>query len=88
MASTQSPKRSEHSIAETMPDALRHSQYHMKKCFARYIEKGRRIMKLDHLMDEMEEVIDDKVERNHVLEGVLGYILCSTQVFTISFSSS
>lgn len=79
MASTQSPKRSEHSIAETMPDALRHSQYHMKKCFARYIEKGRRIMKLDHLMDEMEEVIDDKVERNHVLEGVLGYILCCTQ---------
>lgn len=75
-------------IAETMPDALRHSQSHMKKCFAKYIEKGRRIMKLHHLMDEMEEVIDDKVERNHVLEGVLGYVLCSTQVFTISFSSS
>ena len=37
-------------------------------------------MKLNHLMDEMERVIDDKVERSHLLEGVLGYILCSTQV--------
>ncbi|XP_062111340.1 sucrose synthase 5-like [Humulus lupulus] len=36
-------------------------------------------MKLHHLMEEMERVIDDKVERTRVLEGVLGYILCSTQ---------
>ena len=73
-------KRSDSSIAESMPDALKQSRYHMKRCFAKYIEKGRRIMKLHHLMDEMESVIDDKVERNRVLEGVLGYILCSTQV--------
>ncbi|CAN6572663.1 unnamed protein product [Malus baccata var. baccata] len=49
------------------------------KCFAKYIEKGRRIIKLHHLMSEMETVIDDKAERTQVLEGVLGYILCSTQ---------
>ncbi|PON97215.1 Sucrose synthase [Trema orientale] len=78
MASTPAVKRSE-SIADSMPDALRQSRYHMKRCFAKYIEKGKRIMKLLHLMDEMERVIDDKVERNRVLEGVLGYILCSTQ---------
>ncbi|KAG2715262.1 hypothetical protein I3760_03G068700 [Carya illinoinensis] len=71
--------KSPESLADNMPDALRQSRYHMKKCFAKYIEKGRRIMKLDHLMVEMEQVIDDKRERTQVLEGVLGYILCTTQ---------
>lgn len=37
-------------------------------------------MKLHHLMAEMETVIDDKFERTQVLEGLLGYILCTTQV--------
>ncbi|PON75289.1 Sucrose synthase [Parasponia andersonii] len=78
MASTPAITRSE-SIADGMLDALRQSRYHMKRCFAKYIEKGKRIMKLHHLMDEMERAIQDKVERNCVLEGVLGYILCSTQ---------
>ncbi|XP_068303248.1 sucrose synthase 5-like [Pyrus communis] len=78
MASAAAVKRSD-SIADTMPDALRQSRYHMKRCFAKYIEQGRRIMKLHHLMSEMETVIDDKDERTQVLGGVLGYILCSTQ---------
>ena len=73
-------KRSE-SIADSMPDALRESRYHMKKCFAKYIEKGKRLMKLHHLMSEMEKVIDDKTEREQVLNGLLGYILCTTQVY-------
>lgn len=73
------------SIADNMPDALRQSRYHMKRCFAKYLEKGRRIMKLHHLMEEMEQVIDDKNERNRVLEGNLGYILGSTQVFLLFF---
>ncbi|KAK7276175.1 hypothetical protein RIF29_17310 [Crotalaria pallida] len=67
------------SIADNMPDALRQSRYHMKKCFAKYLEKGRRIMKLHHLMEEMEQVIDDRNERNQVLEGLLGFVLSSTQ---------
>ncbi|XP_073150842.1 sucrose synthase 5-like isoform X2 [Henckelia pumila] len=71
-------KRSE-SIAESMPEALKQSRYHMKRCFAKYIEKGRRLMKLHNLMGEMEQVIDDKAERTHLLEGLLGYILCTTQ---------
>ncbi|GMY12777.1 Sucrose synthase 5 [Fagus crenata] len=78
MASAAVLKRSE-SIADNMPDALRQSRYHMKKCFAKYIEKGKRIMKLHHLMDELEKAIDDKNERTQVLEGKLGYILCTTQ---------
>ncbi|XP_041002462.1 sucrose synthase 6-like [Juglans microcarpa x Juglans regia] len=78
MASAATLKSSE-SLADNMPDALRQSRYHMKKCFAKYLEKGRRIMKLDNLMVEMEQVIDDKEERTQVLEGVLGYILCTTQ---------
>lgn len=71
-------KRSE-TIADSMPDALRESRYHMKRCFAKYIEKGKRLMKLHHLMEEMEIVIDDKAERQQVLSGLLGYILCTTQ---------
>ncbi|XP_065616965.1 sucrose synthase 5-like [Quercus suber] len=71
-------KRSE-SITDSLPEALKQSRYHMKRCFAKYIEKGRRTMKLTHLMEEMEKAIDDKNDRTQVLEGLLGYILCSTQ---------
>ncbi|KAK2644875.1 hypothetical protein Ddye_020070 [Dipteronia dyeriana] len=71
-------KRTE-SIADTMPEALKKSRYHMKRCFAKYIEKGRRTLKLHQLMDETTEAIDDETERSQVLEGLLGYILCSTQ---------
>lgn len=79
MATAPALKRSE-SIADSMPEALRQSRYHMKKCFAKYIEQGKRMMKLHNLMDELEKVIDDPAERNHVLEGLLGYILCTTMV--------
>ncbi|XP_062006166.1 sucrose synthase 7-like isoform X1 [Rosa rugosa] len=82
-SATAAMKRSD-SIAESMPDALRQSRYHMKRCFAKFIEKGKRIMKLQHLMNEVELVIDDKVEMNQVLAGVLGYILCSTQEAVVS----
>nr|GMC67601.1 sucrose synthase 7-like [Ipomoea batatas] len=77
MATGPALKRSD-SIADSMPEALRQSRYHMKRCFAKYTEKGSRMMKLHHLMDEMEKVIDDQAERNQVLEGLLGYILCTT----------
>lgn len=79
-------KRSD-SIADSMPEALRQSRYHMKRCFAKYTEKGKRLMKLHHLMGEMEQVIDDEAERNQLLEGLLGYILCTTQVGLIIISS-
>ncbi|XP_057721418.1 sucrose synthase 5-like isoform X1 [Arachis stenosperma] len=79
-AASSAPKlKRTNSITENMPDALRQSRYHMKRCFANYLEKGRRIMKLHHLMEEMEQVIDDKTERDHVLEGNLGFILSHTQ---------
>lgn len=79
MSSSPILKRSE-SVIDTMPEALRQSRYHMKKCFTKYIEQGKRLMKLHHLMAEMETVIVDKSERTQVLEGLLGYILCTTQV--------
>ncbi|GER47038.1 sucrose synthase [Striga asiatica] len=74
----QAMKRSD-SIADSMPEALRQSRYHMKRCFAKYLEKGKRLMKVHDLMSEMEQVIDDKDERTRLLEGLLGYILCTTQ---------
>lgn len=82
MAAAQSLKRSE-SVLDTMPEALRQSRYHMKRCFAKYVEKGKRLMKVHHLMDEMESAIDDPSERTHLLEGLLGYILCTTKVIFV-----
>lgn len=82
MASVPALKRTD-SIVDNMPDALRQSRYHMKRCFAKYLEKGRRIMKIHHLMEEMDRTIDDKSERNQVLEGTLGFILSTTQVLNL-----
>ncbi|XP_021745173.1 sucrose synthase 5-like isoform X1 [Chenopodium quinoa] len=67
------------SIADNMPEALRERRYLMKKCFSRYLQQGKRLMKLHHLMNELEKSIDDPADRTQVLEGTLGYILCSTQ---------
>jgi sucrose synthase len=78
-------KRSD-SIADNMPEALKKSRYHMKRCFAKYIEKGRRTMKLQQLLDEMENVIDDQVERTRVLQGLLGDIWFSIQVCILVIS--
>ncbi|KAK1384138.1 Sucrose synthase [Heracleum sosnowskyi] len=65
--------------ADTMPEALRQSRYHMKKCFSRFVASGRRLMKRHNLMDEIEKSINDKIERSIILEGSLGRILSSTQ---------
>ncbi|KAL0341669.1 UNVERIFIED_CONTAM: Sucrose synthase 7 [Sesamum calycinum] len=54
---------------DTMPDALRQSRYHMKRCFARLTGLGRRLMKFQHIKDEIEQTIEDKIERSKVLEG-------------------
>jgi len=80
MASAAAVLQRSESITDSLPEALKQSRYHMKRCFAKYIEKGRRIMKLTHLMEEMEKAIDDKNDKTQVLGGLLGYILCSTQV--------
>ncbi|XP_050366072.1 sucrose synthase 7-like isoform X2 [Argentina anserina] len=84
MASTEAAVKRSDSVAESMPDALRQSRYHMKRCFAKFIAKGKRMMKLQHLMNEIELVIDDKIERSQVMAGVLGYILYSTQEAVVS----
>ncbi|XWS75307.1 hypothetical protein CRYUN_Cryun01aG0075300 [Craigia yunnanensis] len=78
MASTSTMKRTD-SITDNIPNALKQSQYYMKRCFARYMEKGRRILKIQELRDELEKVIDDKSERDHVLEGYLGTMFSSVQ---------
>ncbi|CAK7327902.1 unnamed protein product [Dovyalis caffra] len=78
MASSPVLKRSE-TIADSMPDALRQSRYHMKRCFSRFVAPGKRLMKRQHIMDEVDKSIQDKSERKKVLEGLLGYILSCTQ---------
>ncbi|KAG2667855.1 hypothetical protein I3760_15G133600 [Carya illinoinensis] len=78
MASGQVLKRS-NSIADSMPDALKQSRYHMKRCFARFVATGKRLLKLQHIMEEVDKSIEDKQNRSKVLEGLLGYILSSTK---------
>ncbi|PON63254.1 Sucrose synthase [Trema orientale] len=78
MASNPVLKRSD-TIADSMPDALKQSRYHMKRCFARFVAQGKRLMKAHNIMEEVEQSIEDKNERSKVLEGMLGYILTSTQ---------
>ncbi|KAM0945218.1 putative sucrose synthase [Dioscorea sansibarensis] len=77
-SSSMSFKRSD-SIADSMPEALKQSRYQMKRCFASYVSKGKRLMKNKQLMDELEKSLDDKIEKERLMEGFLGYIICSTQ---------
>ncbi|KAK3013080.1 hypothetical protein RJ639_008677, partial [Escallonia herrerae] len=66
-------------MADSMPDALKQSRYHMKRCFARFTASGRRLMNPHHINGEIEASIEDKLERSKVLEGSLGQILGTTQ---------
>ncbi|KAJ1388169.1 Sucrose synthase [Sesbania bispinosa] len=74
-----SPLQRTKSLTDNMSDASRQSRYLVKRCFTKYLEKGRRIIKLDYLMEEMEQVINDISERNQILEGNLGFLLSFTQ---------
>lgn len=42
-------------------------------------------------MDELEKSLDDKIEKERLMEGFLGYIICSTQVcdkfFAVNWTS-
>ncbi|WRX18651.1 Sucrose synthase - like 2, partial [Theobroma cacao] len=78
MDSRQPLKRSD-TIADSMPDALRQSTYHMKRCFSRLVATGKRLLKRQLLMEEVEKSIEDKVERSKILEGLIGFIVISTQ---------
>lgn len=48
----------------------------------RYVSKGRRLLKNQQLIEELDKSLDDKVEREKLVEGFLGYIICSTQVIS------
>lgn len=39
-------------------------------------------MKNQQLIEELEKSLDDKVEKEKLVEGFLGYIICSTQVIS------
>ncbi|KAF8111323.1 hypothetical protein N665_0076s0301 [Sinapis alba] len=81
MASASSPamlQRSD-SIADKMPDALKQSRYHMKRCFASFVKGGKKLMKRQNLMNEIEKCIEDSLERKKIMEGLFGYILTCTQ---------
>ncbi|CAN6802132.1 unnamed protein product [Brassica oleracea] len=81
MASSSSPttlQRSD-SIADKMPDALKQSRYHMKRCFASFVKGGKKLMKRENLMNEIEKCIEDSNDRKKIMEGLFGYILTCTQ---------
>ncbi|KAE8713355.1 Sucrose synthase 5 [Hibiscus syriacus] len=78
MASTSTMQRGD-SIADNIPNALKQSHYYMKRCFAKYMEKGGRILKVQELRDELDKVIDDKSERDRIFGGSLGAMFSSAQ---------
>lgn len=76
------------SIADMMPEALRQSRYQMKRCFQRYVSQGKRLMKRQQLLDELDKSVDDKADKDQLLQGFLGYVISSTQVGELlTFSS-
>ncbi|OEL21919.1 Sucrose synthase 6 [Dichanthelium oligosanthes] len=70
-------KRSD-SIADMMPEALRQSRYHMKRCFQRYVARGSSLMKKQQLLEELHRSADDKLAKDRLAEGFLGYVISST----------
>ncbi|KAI8523866.1 hypothetical protein RHMOL_Rhmol13G0105300 [Rhododendron molle] len=79
MASATAVQKSDNATAGGLSDALRQSRYHMKRCFARFMETGKRLMKPHQIMEETDKAIEDKAERAKVFEGLLGSIMGSTQ---------
>ncbi|XP_058199599.1 sucrose synthase 7-like isoform X2 [Rhododendron vialii] len=79
MASATVLQKSDNATAGGLSDALRQSRYHMKRCFARFMETGKRLMKPHQIMEEMDRAIEDNAERAKVFEGLLGSIMGSTQ---------
>ncbi|TKY44901.1 Sucrose synthase 6 [Spatholobus suberectus] len=67
------------SITDSMLDGLKQSRFHMKKCFARFVASGKRLMKQHHVMEDVEKTVEDKVERKKLLDGMLGCIFSCTQ---------
>ncbi|PAN08697.2 hypothetical protein PAHAL_1G460700 [Panicum hallii] len=65
------------SIADMMPEALRRSRYHMKRCFQRYVARGSGLMKRQQLLEELHRSADDKLD-DIADEGLLGYVISST----------
>ncbi|MBA0847692.1 hypothetical protein Goshw_021511 [Gossypium schwendimanii] len=61
MTSTSTGQLSD-SIADNIRNALKQSQSYMKRCFSKYMEKGKRVLKAHELRDEFEKVMDDKNE--------------------------
>lgn len=43
-------------------------------------------MKNQQLVEELEKSLDDKAEKEKLVEGFLGYIICSTQVISLYIS--
>jgi len=46
------------------------------------VSKGKRLLKNQQLIEELEKSLDDKVEKEKLVEGFLGYVICSTQVIS------
>ncbi|XP_042960763.1 disease resistance protein RPP2B-like isoform X1 [Carya illinoinensis] len=63
---------------DSMPDALRQGNYHIKRYLSRLIATGKRVMTSQNLLEELDKLTEDKGDSREVLEGLLGYILCST----------
>ncbi|KAL6955672.1 Sucrose synthase 6 [Sarracenia purpurea var. burkii] len=76
-------QKPDNAMADSLSDALKQSRYHIKRCFARFVGTGRRLLKPKQIMEEMEKAIEDKLERAKVLEGLIGLTINSTQEIVV-----
>lgn len=70
------------SIADMMPEALRQSRYHTKRCFQRYVSQGSRLMKQQHLLEEFHggggsAAVDNK-DSSRLANSFLGRVISCT----------
>lgn len=56
-----------------LSDVSKQSRYQMNRCFDKYLEKGERNINFHDLMEEMEQVVNDKSHKNQILEGNFGF---------------
>ena len=66
------------SIADMMPEALRQSRYHMKRCFQRFVSQGSRLMKQQHLLEELHGGGSADNNKQLAADGFLGHVISCT----------
>eukprot|EP01018_Ginkgo_biloba_P031503 Gb_22873 [translate_table: standard] len=78
MASS-SMQRAESFMVDHLPDTLRQNRFQIRKCFARFVSQGKRILQPQDILNEVAIAIGDADERKKLQDGAFGLMLLATQ---------